>query len=86
MTTKMRDKLYLLNPGNLSNKQLAVTTVSVFCVGQITNYTFLRTPVQWVFFILLIVWIYRFFQTKVGKRIGNGMIFAAFMQNFRGRR
>lgn len=76
-------KLKSLNPNNLDNKQLFIVTASVFGVGQITNYTPLRTPVQYIFFGLLIIWIIRGFQTKAGKKLSNAMMFAAFMQNFR---
>lgn len=72
-----------LNPTKLENKQLFITTGTVLCIGQVTNYTPLRTPVQWIFFFLLILCIVRLFQTKVGKKVGNAITFAMFMQNFR---
>ena len=79
------NKLQLLNPTKLNNKQLFVTTSTVFCVAKVTNHTPLRSTVQWIFFILMIIAIVRLFQTKAGKKISDAFLFAAFMQNFRGR-
>jgi hypothetical protein len=73
-------------PSDITNKQLFTATAGVCCVAQVTNYTPLRTPVQWLFCIMVIVCIYRLFQTKIGKKVGNALLFAAFMENFRGRR
>lgn len=73
----------LFDRDEVSNKQLLITTGTVFCVGQVTNHTPLRTPVQWIFVFLLFVWLMRFMISDTGKKVSDALLFAAFMQNFR---
>jgi uncharacterized membrane protein len=70
------------NPTKLTNKQLLVTTVSIFCIGQVTNHTPLREPVQWLFVILLITWVIKFSQTNAGKKVGDALLFVGALPPF----
>ena len=80
------NKLQRLNPANLGNGQLAIAIVGMATIHPVTN----RIPVARAFcqpftLVLVIIFLYRMSQTKIGTKICDAVVFVLLMRGLTGK-